>query len=145
MLGALAAPASATLPPGNTVQQWNKIAEDTVVGSGAFQTEGLLYMSYASAAVYDAHGTLTSAMAEVFTAVFGTNRIDLDIHGFDPAGPAGNLNAVRHFDTTSKLRREIINPRLWAGLHYRPSTVAGIVLGRQVANFDLTHAFQPLE
>ena len=91
-----------------------------------------------------AHGTLTSAMAEVFRAVLGTNRIDLDIHGFDPAGPAGNLNAVRHFDTTSDLRREIINARLWAGLHYRFSTVAGIVLGRQVANFDLRHAFQPV-
>src|SRR6476659_2804609 len=53
-LVALASPASATLPPGNTVEQWNKIAEDTVVGSGAFQTEGLIYMSYTSAAVYDA-------------------------------------------------------------------------------------------
>jgi hypothetical protein len=92
-----------------------------------------------------AHGTLTSAMAEVFRAVLGTNRIDLDIHGFDPAGPAGNLNAVRHFDTTSDLRREIINARLWAGLHYRSSTVAGIVLGRQVAKFDLRHAFQPVD
>ena len=92
-----------------------------------------------------AHGTLTSAMAEVFRALLGTNRIDLDIHGFDPAGPAGNLNAVRHFDTTSDLRREIINARLWAGLHYRLSTVAGIALGRQVANFDLSHAFQPVQ
>src|SRR4029077_4687938 len=50
----LVAPASATLPPGNTVQQWNKIAEDTVVGSGAFQGEGYIYMAYTSAAVYDA-------------------------------------------------------------------------------------------
>src|SRR6478735_11922033 len=46
--------ATAALPAGNTVEQWNKIAEDTVVGSGAFQSEGLLYMSYTSAAVYDA-------------------------------------------------------------------------------------------
>src|SRR6266508_2906918 len=46
--------ASATLPPGNTVQQWNKIAEDTVVGSGTFQPEGFVYMAYVSAAVYDA-------------------------------------------------------------------------------------------
>ncbi|HJW38158.1 MAG TPA: vanadium-dependent haloperoxidase [Candidatus Udaeobacter sp.] len=92
-----------------------------------------------------AHGTLTSAMAEVFRALLGTNHIDLDIHGFDPAGPAGNLNAVRHFDTASDLRSEIINARLWAGLHYRLSTVAGIVLGRQVAKFDLKHAFQPVE
>src|SRR5256885_1201582 len=50
----VAAPATAVLPPGNTVAQWNKIAEDTVVGSGAFQPEGFIYMAYVSAAVYDA-------------------------------------------------------------------------------------------
>ncbi len=38
----------------NTVAQWNKIAEDTVVGSGAFQNEGWIYMAYESAAVFDA-------------------------------------------------------------------------------------------
>src|SRR6266702_9000146 len=46
--------AAPTLPSGNTVQQWNTIAENTVVGSGAFQAEGFLYMAYVSAAVYDA-------------------------------------------------------------------------------------------
>ena len=38
----------------NTIQQWNKIAEDTVVASGAFQGEGEIYMGYVSLAVYDA-------------------------------------------------------------------------------------------
>ncbi len=42
--------AAATLPPGNTVQQWNTIAENTVVGSGAFQAEGFIYMAYVSSA-----------------------------------------------------------------------------------------------
>jgi hypothetical protein len=46
--------ASPLLPPGNAVQQWNTIAENTVVGSGAFQAEGFIYMAYVSAAVYDA-------------------------------------------------------------------------------------------
>src|SRR6188768_1243911 len=46
--------AHAALPPGNTVQQWNTIAEDTVAGSGTFQGEGFIYMAYVSAAVYDA-------------------------------------------------------------------------------------------
>src|SRR5207244_8505009 len=46
--------ARAVLPPGNTAQQWDKIAEDTVVGSGAFQNEGLIYMAYASNAMYRA-------------------------------------------------------------------------------------------
>jgi hypothetical protein len=92
-----------------------------------------------------AHGVITSAMAEVFRTFLGTNQIGLDIHGFDPGGPAGNLNAVRHFDMPKDLRHEIIDARLWAGLHYRFSSVAGVVLGRKVAEFDLRHAFRPVE
>ncbi len=44
--------AHAVLPLGNTVAQWDKIAEDTVVGSGAFQNEGLQYMAYTTDAMY---------------------------------------------------------------------------------------------
>jgi VCPO second helical-bundle domain len=84
-----------------------------------------------------AHGVITSAMAEVFSAFLGTNQIELDLHGFDAAGPAGNLNAVRHFDMPNDLRHEIIDARLWAGLQYRFSGVAGVVLGRKVAKYDL--------
>ena len=50
--------ARAELPPGNVVQQWNRLAEDTVVGANAFQNEGLIYMAYVSAAVYDAVAAL---------------------------------------------------------------------------------------
>jgi VCPO second helical-bundle domain len=92
-----------------------------------------------------AHGTITSAIAEVFTTVLGTNQINLDIHGLDPAGPPGNMDAVRHFHHPNDLRHEIIDARLWAGFHYRFSTVAGVVLGRQVAKFDLKHAFLPVD
>jgi hypothetical protein len=92
-----------------------------------------------------AHGVITSAMAEVFSTFLGTHRIDLNIYGFDAGGPAGNLDAVRHFDRANDLRHAIIDGRLWAGLHYRFSGVAGVVLGRQVANYDLRHAFQPAD
>ena len=44
-------PPAAALPAGNAAQQWNKIAEDTVVGSGAFQGEGFVYMAYVSMAM----------------------------------------------------------------------------------------------
>src|SRR6266540_3324054 len=70
--------AVAALPPGNTVAQWNKIAEDTVVGSGTFQSEGLIYMAYASAAVYDA-----------VVAIEG---------GFEPYGPARSAPAGASVD-----------------------------------------------
>jgi len=92
-----------------------------------------------------AHGVDASAMAEVFSTFLGTNQIDLDIHGFDPAGPPGNLDTVRHFDTTNELRSEIIDARVWGGIHYRFSGVAGVVLGRKVAKYVLGHAFQPVD
>lgn len=90
-----------------------------------------------------AHGSVTGAMARVFSSILG-NQINLDIHGFDPTEPAGNLNAVQHFNTIDDLRTQIVNARVWAGLHYRFSGLAGVALGTKVANYDLAHAFQPV-
>src|SRR5262245_62929988 len=54
VLAGAASDASAALPPGNAAQQWDRIAEDTVVGSGAFQGEGFVYMAYVSKAMHRA-------------------------------------------------------------------------------------------
>ena len=91
-----------------------------------------------------AHGTNTSAMAEVFSEFLGTDNIDLDIHGFDAAGLPGNLDAVHHFDTAEQLREEVINARLWGGIHYRRSSEVGVHLGLKVAHYGLNHAFKPV-
>lgn len=88
-----------------------------------------------------AHGSMTSAEAEVFADFLGTDNVNLDIHGFDPTGPPGNLNAVHHFATTADMRTEIVNARVWGGMHYRFSGEAGVTLGREVADYDLSHAF----
>ena len=91
-----------------------------------------------------AHGSITSAVAEVLTAFLGTDQIEVDIRGFDPSGALGNLNATRHFDTAAQLREEIVNARLWAGVHYRGSGEAGVDLGRSVAAYGLGRAFRPI-
>jgi hypothetical protein len=84
-----------------------------------------------------AHGSLTGAMADVFSRFLGTGRIELTLtSAVVPAMP------TRRFDRARELRREIVNARLWGGLHYRFSSVAGVALGRRVARFDLDHAFQ---
>ena len=98
--GASSRSAQAVLPTlPNTVQQWNKIAEDTVVGSGAFQGEGEIYMSYASMAVYDA-----------VVAIQG---------GFEPYGPAISAPAGASVDcavveaayrTLQRLLPIVVNP-----------------------------------
>ena len=89
-----------------------------------------------------AHGSITSAVAQVLTEFLGTTAIDVDIHGFDASGLPGNLSATRHFETAAQLREEIVNARLWAGVHYRASSEAGVDLGAKVAHYDLNHAFR---
>lgn len=85
-----------------------------------------------------AHGCVSSAMAAVFTDVLGTQNINLTLTGtVVPTMP------TRTFATADALREEIINARLWGGLHYRGSTEAGEKLGEKVAHFDLEHAFKP--
>jgi hypothetical protein len=91
-----------------------------------------------------AHGTITSAMVEVFSAFLGVSDFAFKIRGFDPAGAMGNLDAVRTFRRPNDLRHEIIEARLFAGLHYHFSSVAGVVLGRKVAKYDLRGSFQPV-
>jgi hypothetical protein len=86
-----------------------------------------------------AHGSITSAVAEVLTEFFGTNELDVDIRGLDATGP---LNATRHFDTAAEMREDVVNARVWAGVHYRGSVEAGVKLGRKVAHYDLNHAFK---
>jgi hypothetical protein len=86
-----------------------------------------------------AHGSLTSAMAEVFSEFLGTRRIELTLTStVVPAMP------TRHFERARDLREEIVEARLWGGLHYRFSSTAGLALGRQVARYDLDHAFEPV-
>jgi hypothetical protein len=82
-----------------------------------------------------AHATFTSAIAEVLTRFLGTSNINVDVQGLP------DFSMTRHFNTADQLRTEVGNARVWAGLHYRFSVNAGAELGREVADYDLAHAF----
>jgi hypothetical protein len=82
-----------------------------------------------------AHATFRSAIAEVLTRFPDTSDIDVDVQG------TTSFSVTRYFDTADQLRTEVENARVWAGLHYRFSVVAGAALGRAVADYDLDHAF----
>jgi PAP2 superfamily len=86
-----------------------------------------------------AHGCLTSAEVEVLAAFFGTNRINLDLTSAVP-----NLtHPTRHYDRVTDLVQEIVNARVWGGIHYRESVAKGVDLGRKVAQWTLKRYFLP--
>jgi hypothetical protein len=88
------------------------------------------------------HNCLDAAHTTVLRLFFG----DAPAGGFqitsffvNPGGPA-----VRTFDTFSQPLAELIEARIWAGLHYRSADVNGQVLGRNVANYGIENYFQPV-
>jgi hypothetical protein len=56
--------------------------------------------------------------------------------------PAPGAEPVRSFATFSQPLAELIEARIWAGLHYRSADVAGQVLGTNVANYAIANYFQ---
>jgi hypothetical protein len=89
-----------------------------------------------------AHGCITSADAEVSANLLDTHRIEIDIPGAVGRNVT-TLTTSRHYATVEDLDREIVNARVWAGLHFRDSGEVGVKLGRTVAHWALDRYFQP--
>jgi hypothetical protein len=86
-----------------------------------------------------AHGCLTAAEAEVFAKFFDTKRIEIDLTSTVP-----NLaQPTRHYERSSDLVQEMVNARVWGGVHYRQSVEAGVDVGQQVARWALKRFFRP--
>ena len=87
------------------------------------------------------HNCLDAANTTVLRMFFGDDPVggSFQITSFfvNPGGPA-----VRTFDTFTQPLTELIEARIWAGLHYRSADVAGQLLGRNVANYGAANYFQ---
>jgi hypothetical protein len=89
-----------------------------------------------------AHTCLSGAEAEMYAVVLGTHHIDVTIHG-SADGTPNNWAATHTFKTVNDLQREVVNARVWAGLHYRGSALEGLELARNVARWTLSRYFLP--
>ncbi|GAA4119774.1 vanadium-dependent haloperoxidase [Knoellia locipacati] len=89
------------------------------------------------------HNCLDTANTTVMRAFFGDDPVG---GPFDITSVAANPGgaAVRSFDTFSEPLSELIEARIWAGLHYRSADVAGQLLGRNVANYAMVHYLKPV-
>jgi PAP2 superfamily len=83
------------------------------------------------------HGCLTGAEAEVLASFLGTNRINLDLTSTVP----NLLQPKRHYERVADLTQEVMNARVWGGIHFRDATIKGAALGRKIANWTLKRYF----
>jgi hypothetical protein len=85
------------------------------------------------------HLCLDGALLRVLPMFFGTDRIGFDVTSSRFPGE------LRHYDRFSEPLKEIIDARIWAGLHYRTADVQAQKLGRKVVHYMAKHYFQPLD
>ena len=66
---------------------------------------------------------------------------DIDAHLISTAVPGAN----RTYATREPLQQDVVNGRMWLGVHFLSADVAGATLGRQVADYVMDHHFAPTE
>jgi hypothetical protein len=83
------------------------------------------------------HSTNSSAMAAILGFLFGDNP-GVPIVAISPTNPG----FPRQWATFSDGVDEVIDARIYAGIHYRASDEVGARVGRQVARFVIKHALR---
>ncbi len=85
------------------------------------------------------HGCVSGAVLHTFRNFFGTNKVAFDVHsGRFPGQP-------RHFGRFTRALKEVIDARVWGGIHFRTADVQGAVIGKKVARHLRRHYFQPVD
>ena len=86
------------------------------------------------------HTCISSAAVNALQAFFGTDKISFTAVS-NKCSPAPC--PARHFDRFSVALKEIIDARVWGGIHFRTADVQGSVLGKKVAHYLEKHYCQP--
>ncbi|HZB23063.1 MAG TPA: vanadium-dependent haloperoxidase, partial [Gaiellaceae bacterium] len=82
------------------------------------------------------HGGLSSAMVRTLQQFFGTDEIGwTDTNG-------GGL--TRSFTRLSQAIDEVVDARVWSGIHFRTADEAGAQIGKQIAQYAHARYFKPV-
>ncbi len=86
-----------------------------------------------------AHGCFSGASCETLTFFFGTDNFNFTMDSLVP----GLTQPVRHYTSFSQALQDILDARVYGGMHFRNSTQKGAIIGKQVSHFATRHFFRP--
>ena len=95
-----------------------------------------------------AHGCFTGSVMNAAENFFGTKKLTLNLTACSVPGHPCNATSsgVTHsFTRTQDALKEVIDGRIFGGMHYRTSVVHGIVMSNKVAHFVAKNYFLPVE
>lgn len=84
------------------------------------------------------HGCVTGSTIAAAQSFFGTDKVAISVNsGRFPGQP-------RSFDRLSLVTKEVIDARVWGGIHFRSADVQGVVTGQKVVHWMNQHYFAPV-
>jgi hypothetical protein len=83
------------------------------------------------------HGCGSGAIVHTLQNFFGTDKIAF-------SGFSNKSRTTRSWDRFSIALKEVIDARVWGGIHFRTADVQGAVIGKKVAHWEEKHFFRPL-
>jgi hypothetical protein len=84
------------------------------------------------------HACGTSAFMHTLQGFFGTDKIAFSAF-------SNKSGTTRSFDRFSDVLKEVIDARVWGGIHFRTADTQGSVLGKKVAHYLEKNYFQPVQ
>jgi PAP2 superfamily len=84
------------------------------------------------------HTCNSGAFVYTLQNFFGTDRIAFSAF-------SNKSCTTRTFERFSDALKEVIDARVWAGIHFRTADVQGAVMGNKVAHYLRKHYFQPVQ
>lgn len=82
------------------------------------------------------------ALSRAVSRLLGNGRVDLNVTSVAAGLPGPPL--TRHYEYAYELNRDVIDARVWLGIHFRTADVVGSEMGARVADWALDHYFQPV-
>lgn len=84
------------------------------------------------------YNTVAASESRALEGLFGRGHLNITL--ISTAVPG----AVRHYNSGTALRTDVVNARVWLGIHFRFADVAARNLGEGLADWTLDHYFQPV-
>ncbi|MFJ8468514.1 vanadium-dependent haloperoxidase [Streptomyces swartbergensis] len=83
------------------------------------------------------HATMGGALMRMLTGILGTSRVDLHIRSI-------TTGASRHYRYAREYEQDVVDARVWGGIHTRTADEAGSATGRRLAAWALRTYFRPV-
>jgi PAP2 superfamily len=84
------------------------------------------------------HSCVSGAIVNTLQGFFGTDKIAFSAF-------SNNSQTTRNFGRLSLALKEVLDARVWAGIHFRTADMQGAVIGKKVAHYLVKRYFAPVD